>query len=86
MATAKINIFYPLCGCTAIPRGSNKPVLNKTFLTLVWRLATSIVSLRESVQNMFLETQSILIPSGEIISTKNAIKHTQNNNIINCQS
>lgn len=44
---------------------------NKTFLTFVSKLATSIVSFLESVQNMFLADQSIAKPSGDMMPENN---------------
>ena len=58
----------PRDGCTAIPRGLTRLVLNSSRLIFESKFATSIVSLDESVQYMFLEDQSIAIPSGEPIS------------------
>lgn len=53
-----------------MPRGLDiLSIANNTFLALVSKFATSIVSFFESVQNMFLADQSTAIPSGDLTPT-----------------
>lgn len=51
-----------------MPLGLEIPsTANRTFLTLVSKFATSMVSFFESVQNIFLAAQSMAIPSGDVM-------------------
>ena len=57
---------YPLCGSTTIALGFTSSSLISVFMYVPLIVVTAIMSSSESVMYIFLDSQSIAIPSGDL--------------------